>query len=288
MATGFIMLDHPNTAQPQGTYPRRGARGRLTGTVILHTSEGNWQAGVDSLTRLVQTRGDHGCYHQACDWVDIAPYYPWEWETWQDSETNNWAVGIAAACRTSDWRIMPAEIREGYLRNMAKMAADFVRYMKATYGIVVPLVRISGAQARAGVPGFCAHGDSGVARSDPGADFDWATFFKYTKAELDGTTTKPKPTTPKDWFDMASLKDLLSAVMKVWTYKNTGIDNRDTYQILRDVPEDVWDRSYVKRGGKLIPVKQELADAVTKLNAIIAHLGIEDPTNPTKKETPNG
>lgn len=183
MATGFIMLDAPNTTTAQGGYPRRGGF-RPSGTCIVHTSEGAWQAGVDSLTRLVRTRSDYGCYHQACDWADIARYYPWEWECWQDSETNNWAVGIAAACKTSDWSAMPEEIREGYYRNMARMAADFVVYMRDTYGVVVPLRRISGAEARAGVPGFCAHGDSGIARSDPGRDFDWSRFFDYIRQAL--------------------------------------------------------------------------------------------------------
>lgn len=190
MTTGYILQDHPNPTTAQGTYPRRGVRGKLTGTAILHTSEGNWRNGVAALTRLVQTRADHGCYHVAVDWEDLARYYHWEWETWQDTETNNWAVGIAAACKTTDWATMPAEIREGYYRNLGIAAADFVKYMAKTYNITVPLARISGAQARAGVPGFCAHGDSGVHRSDPGADFDWPKFFKYTKAALDGNTTK--------------------------------------------------------------------------------------------------
>jgi hypothetical protein len=185
VATGYIMLDAPNRATPQGTLPRRGGF-RPSGTCIVHTSEGSWQAGVDSLTRLVQTRADYGCYHRACDWADIALYYPWEWETWQDSETNNWAVGIAAACKTSDWLAMPGEIREGYYRNMARMAADFVVYMREQFGVVVPLRRLSGAEARARVPGFCAHGDSGVARSDPGRDFDWGLFFEYTRQALGG------------------------------------------------------------------------------------------------------
>lgn len=192
MTTGYLMLDQPNPYTAQGTYPRRGNRGKLTGTCILHTTEGAWTSGVQSLINLVRSRSDYGCYHRACDWQDIALLYPWEWETWQDSETNNWAVGISAACRTSDWAIMPADIREGYYRNMAKMAADFVQHMKTQYGITVPLVRLSGAQARAGQPGFCAHGDSGLHRSDPGANFDWTKFFDYTRQALGGAALAPK------------------------------------------------------------------------------------------------
>lgn len=191
MATGYIMVDSPNPYTAQGTYPRRGGA-RLSGTCIVHTSEGNWRNGVDALTRLVKSRADYGCYHQACDWEDIAAYYPWEWETWQDSETNNWAVGISAACKTTDWGNMPADVEEGYYRNLARMAADFINYM-ASKDVHVPLRRISGAQARARVPGFAAHGDSGVSRSDPGVNFDWARFFKYTADVLNGALS-PNPT----------------------------------------------------------------------------------------------
>ena len=183
MSTGYEMLDNPNVDWPQGGYPRRGGF-TPSGTCILHTSEGGWTAGVTALTRLVRTRASYGCYHAACDWQDLAFYYPWEWEAWQDTETNPWAVGIAAACKTTDWAIMPADVWDGYLRNMAKLAANFVRYMRATYNIDPPRRRITGAEARAGIPGFCAHGDSGISRTDPGVDFDYATFFKYTDQEL--------------------------------------------------------------------------------------------------------
>lgn len=186
MATGYLLVDSPNPTTAQGGYPRRGGY-RPSGTCIVHTSEGNWTGGVDALTRLVQTRADHGCYHRACDWQDIARYYPWEWETWQDTETNPWAVGIAAACRTTDWGTMPGDVRDGFYRNMARMAADFVVYMRNTYNVEVPRRRISGAEARAGVPGFAAHGDSGVARTDPGVLFDWALFFRYINEALAGT-----------------------------------------------------------------------------------------------------
>lgn len=192
--TGYILVDSPNRAQPQGTYPRRGGA-QLSGTCIVHTSEGNWRSGVDGLTNLVRTRADWGCYHRACDWADIALYYPWEWETWQDTETNNWAVGIAAACKTTDWATMPADIRDGYYRNMGRMAADFVQYM-AGKGVHVPLRRLTGAEARARVPGFCAHGDSGLHRSDPGPQFDWALFFEYTRQALGGSLSAHGTITP--------------------------------------------------------------------------------------------
>ncbi|WIV32240.1 hypothetical protein QN084_06415 [Paenarthrobacter sp. R1] len=187
MTSGYILVDGPNPYTPQGTFPRRGGA-KLSGTCIVHTSEGNWRGGVDALTNLVRSRTDYGCYHRACDWQDIAAYYPWEWETWQDSETNNWAVGISAACKTTDWGNMPADVEEGFYRNLALMAADFINYM-ASKDIHVPLRRITGAQARARVPGFAAHGDSGISRSDPGVNFDWSRFFKYTADVLNGAAS---------------------------------------------------------------------------------------------------
>lgn len=186
MATGYVLLDTPNGSTPQGTFPRRGGA-QLSGTCIVHTSEGDWRAGVAALTNLVRVRADYGCYHRACDWQDIVTYYPWEWETWQDSETNNWAVGISAACKTTDWGNLPADVEEGYYRNLARMAVDFVTYMADNHDIEVPLRRITGAEARARVPGFCAHGDSGISRSDPGPKFDWDRFFNYTNAVLNPT-----------------------------------------------------------------------------------------------------
>ena len=83
-ASGYLLVDQPNRTTPQGGLPRRGG-GKLSGTIIVHTSEGNWANGVDGLTSFLRTRSDYGSYHRACDWEDIAIYFPWEGETWQDS-----------------------------------------------------------------------------------------------------------------------------------------------------------------------------------------------------------
>lgn len=265
MTTGYLMLDRPNPYTPQGTFPRRGTRGKLTGTCILHTSEGKWQRGVDSLTNLVRTRGDHGCYHRACDWQDIALYYPWEWETWQDTETNNWAVGIAAACKTSDWAIMPADVREGYYRNMARMAADFVQYMKKEYGITVPLARLSGAQARAGQPGFCAHGDSGLHRSDPGADFDWTTFFNYTRQALGSAAIGPAGNITKE--------DTLSAAEKNEIIAAIKADGAKTREYIKALAYSGWNDDKGKKhpGFMLVgEVTQQRQKAQTELIAALS------------------
>lgn len=140
---------------------------------------------AENCARFIANRADYGSYHRLVDSDSIVDMLPWEYEAWQDSETNPWAVGISAALSASRWLEVPPARREGFYRNMAHCAADFVRHM-ASKGVTVPLRRISGHEARSGVAGFCAHGDSGVSRSDPGTQFDWETFFRYTKQALDG------------------------------------------------------------------------------------------------------
>jgi hypothetical protein len=193
---GFFLLDNPQPNTQQWGYPRRGSR--LSGTAILHTAECAMDhvgedSSAENCAAFIRNRSDYGSYHCLCDSDSIIWMAPWEYETWQDSQTNPWAVGISAAVQADNWHLIPAERRDRIYRNMAVCAADFVTYMKAAYGVTVPLKRISGAQARAGVPGFCAHGDSGIDRHDPGAGFDWALFFKYTALALGGAAA-PAPT----------------------------------------------------------------------------------------------
>ena len=183
------LLNH-NPGTQQWGFPRRGGA-QLSGTIIVHTAECaadnvGEDTSAEGCANMIANRADYGSYHRLVDSDSIIDMLPWEYEAWQDSETNNWAVGISAALRTSDWLTMPSDRRERVYRNLAQCAAEFVRYM-ATKGVAVPLTRITGAQARARVPGFCAHGDSGVARSDPGAAFDWAKFFAYTAQALTST-----------------------------------------------------------------------------------------------------
>lgn len=186
----FLLEYNPGT--PQWTYPRRGGA-RLSGTAIIHTAECAMDLDGDDTSaevcaNFIANRADYGSYHRLVDSDSIIDMVPWEYEAWQDSETNNWAVGISAAVQAGKWHTIPAARRDRIYRNMAACAADFVRYM-AGKGVTVPLRRITGAEARARVPGFCAHGDSGLYRSDPGAQFDWDLFFAYTAEALAGGLT---------------------------------------------------------------------------------------------------
>lgn len=211
------LLDY-NPGTQQWGYPRRGGA-QLSGTCIIHTAEcamdldGDDQS-AEICASFIANRADYGSYHRLVDSDSIIDMVPWEYEAWQDSETNNWAVGISAAVQAGRWVEIPAARRDRIYRNMAACAADFVRHM-ATKGIAVPLVRISGAQARARVPGFCAHGDSGISRTDPGTQFDWALFFRYTAEALGGGITTQGTITGDE--DMAvSDDDLRKIYDAVW------------------------------------------------------------------------
>lgn len=206
----YYLLDY-NPGTQQWGYPRRGGN-QLSGTIIVHTAECladniGEDTSAEGCANMIANRADYGSYHCLCDSDSIIEMLPWEYEAWQDSETNNWAVGISAALRTVDWLTMPADRRDKVYRNMALCAAKFVAYM-ATKDITVPLRRITGAEARARVPGFCAHGDSGIARTDPGVDFDWGLFFAYTAEALGGGITPQGSVTPSYTADQQFFIDL--------------------------------------------------------------------------------
>jgi hypothetical protein len=185
------LLDY-NPGTQQWGYPRRGAN--LSGTCIVHTAECAMDLDGDDTSaevcaRFIANRADYGSYHRLVDSDSIIDMVPFEYEAWQDSETNPWGVGISAAVQAGRWLEIPADRRDRIYQNLAAAAAEFVRHM-AGKGIEVPLSRITGAEARARVPGFCAHGDSGIARTDPGVQFDWALFFEYTRQALAGIATQ--------------------------------------------------------------------------------------------------
>lgn len=212
----YLLNYNPGTRQY--TYPRRGGA-KLSGTAIIHTAEcamdldGDDQS-AEICASFIANRADYGSYHRLVDSDSIIDMVPWEYEAWQDSETNNWAVGISAAVQAGKWHIIPAARRDRIYRNLAACAADFVRHM-AGKGVTVPLVRITGAQARNRVPGFCAHGDSGLHRSDPGTQFDWTLFFRYTAEALgNGSLSYASESVEaiKEWDEMATPAELHAAV----------------------------------------------------------------------------
>jgi hypothetical protein len=260
MATGYYLLDRTNRVL-QYTYPRRGGF-KPSGTIIVHTAENAMDLSgpddsAENVAANIANRSDYGSYHRLVDADSIVKLAPFWYETWQDSETNNWAIGISAAVQAARWLDIESARRDRIYRNLARAAAEAVTWLKGE-GIDVPIKRITGAQARARQPGFCAHGDSGIARSDPGRDFDWNLFFYYVRQELGtATVTAAAPAAPLDPFDelmeqimtwyktKAEFEEALRTLP--WTYqgqkpggKKGEKDPRDAYSYLRNMPYLVW------------------------------------------------
>lgn len=191
---GYYLLDNYNVT-PQYSIPRRSGR-NPSGTAIIHTAEcamdfDGADSSAENCANFIRTRSDYGSYHSLVDSDSRIKMLPWYAEAWQDTETNGHAVGISAAVQAGRWNEIPAARRDAIYRNMAREAADFIRYMKSTHGVNVPIRRITGQEARNGVPGFCAHGDSGLYRSDPGVQFDWNLFFRYVAQEVGAPSPSP-------------------------------------------------------------------------------------------------
>jgi hypothetical protein len=266
----FYLLDNAQPNTQQWGYPRRGSS--LSGTCIIHTAEcamdfDGADSSAENCAAFITGRSDYGSYHTLVDSDSIIEMVPYEYEAWQDSETNPWAVGISAAVQADNWDTIPAVRRDAIYRNLATAAADFVTYMKSK-GITVPIRRITGQEARNGVPGFCAHGDSGIDRHDPGAQFDWALFFKYTSQALSGAVSNKEDELSAA--DVQAIKDHINAVMiggYTWTdgkhYGGNAIGEH-TQAVVDGIPQRVW-ATTVSRGGGKVSALQELADCKTAL-----------------------
>lgn len=197
MASGYYLQDNYNVT-PQWGSPRRGG-GSFSGTIIVHTAEcaidhHGEDLSAENTANFIRTRADYGSYHRLVDSDSILRLVHFDNEAWQDSETNPWAVGISAAVQAGAWNTIESGRRDRIYRNLARCGAEAVRHAK-TKGINVPIKRINGDAARWGNPGFCAHGDSGKFRSDPGVQFDWNLFLRYVAEELGQKA--PSASTPK-------------------------------------------------------------------------------------------
>lgn len=268
MGSGYYLLDY-NPGTQQWGYPRRGAT--LSGTAIIHTGEcamdfDGQDDSAENSARNIANRADYGSYHRYVDSDSIIRMLPWEYEAWQDSNTNPWAVGISAAVQSGRWLEIPPVRRDRIYRNLAACAAEFVTFMRAR-GIEVPLRRITGAQARARVPGFCAHGDSGIARTDPGVQFDWAMFFRYTAEALSGVAAMGEVTPEKEEDDEMLIIGKLKGTDQVWI--GNGVTRRHVPN-----PETLDSYSWYARNGWLKIFKDGAVQELATPSALEA-LGVD-------------
>jgi hypothetical protein len=168
---GAYLTENPPVRQQW--YARRNRP--LTGCTVLHDTESAFDeigedTGAENVARFIRTRTTPGSYHDLVDSDSDIHLIDYQHGAFHDGTgSNNWALSIAFACRTTDWRRMTPAKRAAMLR---RGAAAFKRQQDYRRAIGAPLTElrlITKAQSDAGASGFIYHGwrDPGR-RSDPG------------------------------------------------------------------------------------------------------------------------
>ena len=147
----------------------------LTGLTVLHTAESVMDSigpdtGAENVAAFIAGRTTPGSYHDLVDsdsWVKVVPYRHGAFH--DGTGSNNFALSLSFACRTTDWRTMPAVKRAGFMRQGARAFLEQQAYRRSIGAPLTPLKLISKAASDRGESGFTYHGwrDPGR-RSDPG------------------------------------------------------------------------------------------------------------------------
>ena len=196
----------------------------LTGACVLHTAESVMDSvgpdtGAENVAEFIRTRTTPGSYHDLVDSDTAIQLVDYNRGAYHDGTgSNNWALSISFACRTSDWARMKPEQRKAFLRQGAIAFARQQAYRKSVRAPLTELRLITKAQSDAGQSGFIYHGhrDPGR-RSDPGVAkpnlFPFAEFLAECSAVLSG---RPAPVPiPEDDMTPAERKMLSEVHAKV-------------------------------------------------------------------------
>lgn len=132
---------------------------------------------------------------------------PYSAEAYHDGTGSNpHSYGVSAATMAARWPSLDDDWIDATVRNMARAAARFSRWIKTEYGIVIPARRISRAESERRKPGFLSHAERDPARrTDPGRNFPWGQFLDDYAAFMAGAI----PSTPED--DDMQLNELLGS-----------------------------------------------------------------------------
>ncbi len=193
-----VYLEDNPPARPQFRTVRRAA---VTGAIVVHTAENTPDlvlpdGGAEGVARFISRRTDAaGSYHSIADSDSVVQLGRYEWEMFHEGTGGNrWSLGLAFACRASQWPTLPEAWFGAALRNGAREAARMARWVNDTVGVEVPAERITAVQYRNGRPGFVGHGELDPGRrSDPGSGFPWDEFLDMVQAEL----RPPQPPEPE-------------------------------------------------------------------------------------------
>lgn len=176
------------------THPpaRRQFRDRLerpSGLIVVHTAESildtvGPDTGAEAVADFIRRRSDPGSYHRLADSDTRVDLIRFAMAAYGDGTgSNEFAIHISFALKAADWGRLSPEKRRAFIKQGALAAKEAMDWLKAEYGIVVPLRQISRADSEERKPGFISHGARDPdRRSDPGAGFPWEMFFDEIEA----------------------------------------------------------------------------------------------------------
>lgn len=157
-----------------------------SGVVVVHTAEStpDWvdhDSGAENVARFISERSDYGSYHSVSDSDSKVQLVPWHMCAYHDGTgSNDHSAGISAATQASKWGQAPPAWQRATVKNMARSAADYAKWLKKHHGVKIPARRITREQSERKVAGFISHAERDPSRrTDPGADFPWDLFLKY-------------------------------------------------------------------------------------------------------------
>ena len=180
-------------------YPTRRSAIR---TVVVHTAETSPTSGSAMAVARWQafTASEPSSYHVLTDSANVVRTLEDEATAFHVVGHNSPSLGLSFATRASLWGRYPGWDREA-LKRGAWVAARWARRYS------IPLRWLTKAQADAGQKGFVFHATMDPARrTDPGANFPAAEFFRLVSKYL-----KPEPTTPEEDI-VASIEDLKEVI----------------------------------------------------------------------------
>lgn len=170
---------------------RRPRRAKPSGVVVVHTAESapdttGPDTGAENVANFIRTRTTYGSYHDLADSDSIVHLVPYDAEAYGDGTGSNpHAYHVSAATQAAKWPSLSRGWREATVRNMARAAARYARWLKAEHGITIPARCITRAESEKKTPGFISHGERDPGRrSDPGKDFPWQLFLSEYAREL--------------------------------------------------------------------------------------------------------
>lgn len=178
---GIYLEDHPPRVRQ---FRQRYAR--PTGCIVVHTAESimdtvGEDTGAENVAGFIANRTDPGSYHTICDSNSRVRLVRFNNAAYGDGTgSNEWAIHISFACSAHQWAGMTPQKRQAFIRQGARAAAEAARWLKSTYDVDVPAVRITRAQSDDGKPGFISHAERDPERrTDPGSGFPWLLFLTY-------------------------------------------------------------------------------------------------------------